>query len=231
MVEEVNTGKGSIIVFCAHSDDQVLGPGGAMARYAREGFDVYTYIFSYGEASHPHFKLSSIASVRVKESQEADSVIGGKGVFFLGVKDGKIIESFEKKKMMPKLKNIILKHKPVKIFTHSVDDMLPDHRSVRQIVLKAYDDLNKKEGFKCDVYTFDVWNIWNLKKRAKPRLVVDISDHFKFKIKALHSFKSQISFFTHTFLVNFLYVGVYFRAVINGLKFKCKFAEVFYKVR
>ncbi len=223
--------KGNILVFCAHSDDQVLGAGGAMARYARNGYDVYTFIFSYGEGSHPHVQLKHIATTRVKESQEADSIIGGKGVFFFGAKDGNIKGDFEKRKRMKNLKDVLMKYKPVKVFTHSVDDMLPDHRGVRQLVLKAYDDLNKKEGFKCDVYTFDVWNLWNVRKREKPVLVVDITGYFKYKVKALHSFKSQISFFSHTFLVNFLYVGSYIKAVFNGLKHGYRFAEVFYKVR
>ena len=223
--------KGNILVICAHSDDQVLGPGGAMAKYAREGYNVYTFIFSYGEVSHPHLKRGSVAKTRVNESKEADTIIGGKGVFFLGLKDGQMKNDFERKKMMPKLKRILVDYKPKKIFTHSSDDMLPDHRFIREITLKTYDLLRKETNMKSDIYSFDVWNIWNFKKRKDPRLVVDITGTFKYKIKALHEFRSQINIFSHTYLVNILYIAVYVSAFMNGLKYGFKAAEVFYKQR
>ncbi|MFT4261030.1 MAG: PIG-L deacetylase family protein [Candidatus Woesearchaeota archaeon] len=222
---------GSILIFCAHSDDQVLGAGGTMAKYAREGLDVYTYIFSYGELSHPHMNRDFIKNVRVEESENADKIIGGKGVFFLGLKDGAMAKEIKNKNVYAKLKEIMLKHKPEKIFTHSVDDMLPDHRSVRRAVLRAYDELKKSNNFSCDVYSFDVWNLLNIGKRNNPVLVVDVTKNFKTKIKALHQFKSQINVFTHAYFVNILYLGVYVRAFLYGLKYKYRFAEVFYKLR
>lgn len=223
--------KGNILILCAHSDDQVLGAGGAAAKYAKEGYKVYTFIFSYGESSHPHVEKKYVAQTRVDESKEADKILGGSGVFFLGLKDTKIGEDFYNKEMTPKLVRIIRDYKPKKIFTHSEDDFLPDHRAVKEVVLHAYDFVNKNEGFVCDVYSFDVWNIWNLKKRDKPALIVDITQTFKYKIKALHEFRSQINVFSHTYFVNILYLGVYVRAFINGIRFKCKLAEVFYKIR
>lgn len=44
------------MVFCAHPDDEVLGAGGTIAKYAREGKKVIAVIFSYGESSHPWMK-------------------------------------------------------------------------------------------------------------------------------------------------------------------------------
>jgi N-acetylglucosamine malate deacetylase 1 len=223
--------KGNILVVCAHSDDQILGPGGTMAKYAREGYNVYTIICSYGEGSHPHLKLSYIARIRVQESKEADEIIGGKGVVFLALKDGKLKKDFENKKMMGRFRRLLLSYNPEKIFTHSSDDILSDHRFVREIVVNACDSLSKSDNFNPEVYSFDVWNLWDLGKRNEPKLVVDISDTFKYKIKALHTFKSQISFFTHTVLVNVLYLGVYVKAFVNGLKYNCKSAEVFQRIR
>lgn len=229
--EKKESVKGNILVVCAHSDDQILGPGGTMAKYAREGYNVHTIICSYGEASHPHMKLSYIAKTRVLESKAADEIIGGKGVMFLALKDGKIKDDFNKKKMMDKFKRLITGYNPSKIFTHSGEDILSDHRFVKEMVMDACESLSKNRGFNPEVYSFDVWNIWDFRRKDEPKLVVDISDTFKYKIKALHEFRSQINFFTHTFLVNILYLGVYVKAIVNGWKYKCKFAEVFYRIR
>ncbi|MFP4567329.1 MAG: PIG-L deacetylase family protein [Candidatus Woesearchaeota archaeon] len=229
--ETIEESEKNILVVCAHSDDQVIGPGGAMAKYAREGYNVYTIIFSYGEMSHPHMKRSYIAKIRVEESRAADKIIGGKGVLFLGIRDGSMKEDFKKKKMNKKLQNIFLKFSPEKIFTHSRDDILPDHRFVREIVLNTYDELHKKKKLTSEVYSFDIWNIWNILKRDKPKLIVDISKTFTYKTRALKEFKSQINFFSHTFFVNVLFIGVYFKGIFNGIKYGYKRAEVFYKLR
>ena len=223
--------KKNIIIFCAHSDDQVLGAGGAMAKYAREGYNIYTYIFSFGELSHPHLKASYIKKIRTKESEVADKIIGGKKVEFFGLKDGVMDKEIKNKNIYFKVKNIIEEIKPEKIFTHSIDDMLPDHRVVRRCVIRAYDELNQEKNVKCDVYSFDVWNILNLAKRDNPILVVDISSTFKHKIQALHEFKSQINIFTHAYLVNLLYLGVYIKAFVYGIRYGNKLAEIFYKIR
>ncbi len=223
--------KGNILVICAHSDDQILGPGGAVAKYTREGYNVYTIICSYGEGSHPHMKLSYIAKIRVLEAKEADSIIGGKGVMFLALKDGAIGADFRKKKMMERFKRQILSYVPKKIFTHSGDDLHPDHRFVKEVVLDAYDSLARKNLLNAEVYTFDVSNIFNKKERNFPRLIVDITDTFRYKIKALHEFRSQINFFSYTITVNILYLAVYYRAFVNGLKYGFKAAEVFRRLR
>lgn len=145
--EKKELGKGNILVICAHSDDQVLGPGGTMAKYAREGYNIYTIICSYGEASHPHMKLGYIAKTRVLESKAADEIVGGKGVVFLALKDGKLREDFIRKKMMSKFKRLILNYAPCKIFTHSGEDILSDHRFVKEIVVGACESLSKSGNF------------------------------------------------------------------------------------
>ena len=57
----------NIFVFCAHSDDQIFGPGATLAKYASVGKGIYTVIFSYGRLSHPHFREEVIIETRVKE--------------------------------------------------------------------------------------------------------------------------------------------------------------------
>lgn len=213
--------KESIVVICAHSDDQIFGPGGTLAKYASEGKEVYTIILSYGEKSHPHFQRKVAVETRVEEAKKADDVIGGKGVVFLGMEEGKFKLEAEEKNVKEGIKKLIEKIKPSKIFTHTSDDPLPDHRAAHQIVLEAADEMK----YKGDVYSFAVWNPLKIRKRNVPKLVVNISDTFRIKIKALECFESQQ-------LARLSLVwSVYLKAIINGLKNKCRFAEVFWKER
>jgi LmbE family N-acetylglucosaminyl deacetylase len=222
--------KGSILMICAHSDDQIIGAGGALAKYAGEGFEIHTIVMSFGEGVKPHLRRDVISRTRIKESQKADKIIGGHGVVFLGLRDLHFEEDFEKRGISQNLIKIVEKLKPVKIFTHSTDDAHPDHRAAFRMVLKTF----KEMKLKYDLYTFEVWHILNLKKRNKPKLVVDTSDTFKIKIKALKAFKSQINlstFYNYLVLNNFIFFLIYIKDTLNGIKHNTKYAEVFYKIR
>ncbi|MFH1506221.1 MAG: PIG-L family deacetylase [archaeon] len=221
-------GKNTILVFCAHSDDQVFGPGGTLAKYAKEGKTIYTVIFSYGEGSHPHFKKDIIVKTRMKEAIKADKIIGGKSVEFFGLPDNKKFKSeFDNRNLHEKLKEMVVEYAPAKIFTHSDTDTHHHHRLVNEMVLRAVDDLKQK----IPVYTFDVWNFFGVRRYNTPKLVIDISDTFKTKMSALRVFKSQLKPLNYMIGNNFLYLQVYINDFIEGLIYRKRFAEVFYKVR
>ena len=99
--------KGSILVICSHSDDQVLGVGGAIAKYADEGYDIHTVVMSFGESFKPHMRREIISKTRIKESQRADKILGGRGVIFLGLKEMRFEDDFDKRGISKNFKNII----------------------------------------------------------------------------------------------------------------------------
>ncbi len=210
-----------ILVMCAHSDDQILGPGGTIVKYSKQGKEVKTIIFSYGEKSHPHLKKEIIIMKRVKEAQEADKIIGGKGVTFLALTEGRFKKEIEQKHIISKIIKIIKDFKPDKIFTHSDEDNHPDHKIVSKTTIEIVD----KMKFKGDVYIFDVWNLLRLKKRDMPKMYVDISDTFSTKLKALNCFESQ------WMAMLMLKWSVYVKAIRHGLNLGVRFAERFYKIR
>ncbi len=220
--------KHPILIVCAHSDDQIIGAGGTMAKYAGQGFEVHTVIMSFGEGVRPHVKREFVAKTRIKESQKADKIIGGSGVTFLGLKEAQFEKDFKNRKIGRSMKKIISDLKPGKIFTHSSDDAHPDHRATFKLVYHTL----KHMRLKADLYTFEVWNLLNLKKRYKPKLVVDTTDTFKTKLRALKAFKSQMDLSTlYNYLVlnNFIFLLVQFKDLLNGIKHGSKYAEVFYK--
>lgn len=211
--------KETIFVICAHSDDQVFGVGGTIAKYVREGKIVHTFIFSYGENSHPWLQQDVTVKMRSQESYDADAILGGSGVEFFDLKEGKFLEAPSKVKK--RLQALILKHKPTKIFTHSLDDPHPDHKAVASIVLNAYDGIKSK----ANVYTFDVWSPVKVKERLSPKLIVPVKETFSIKLQALRCFKSQ-----WVAMIVLLW-SVYARALKNGLHYGGFLAEKFHKVR
>jgi len=213
--------KDSILVFCAHNDDNILGAGGALANYAKEGKEITTIIFSYGASSHPWLQPKEIIETRVKESKRADKVLGLKESIYFGLKDGNFLKQVRERHIDKKIKELIKKYKPIKIFTHSRDDPHPDHQAVCKTVLDVVDKMHKQ----VNVYTFQVWNPVKLLRRNYPKLIVDISKSLSKKVKAFKAHKSQ------KVTIIFLLWSIYIRAIWNGFHNRIKYAEVYYKVR
>ncbi len=209
-----------VYIICAHSDDQTLGVAGTTAKYAKQGIKVYTIIMSYGEFSHPLMQEKVTTKVRVKEAQAADKVVNGAGVMFLGLKEQNFIKDAKEKRVIPKLKKLLDEKKPLKIFTHSISDPHGDHKETLEFVKMIV----RKMDYKPNVYSFSIWNPMTLKKRNSPKLIIDISDTVKLKIKSLLCFKSQkISIYQ-------LLPATLVKNFVAGYKHSMLFAEEFYKV-
>ena len=213
--------KETVLFFCAHNDDQIIGAGGTLAKYAREGKYIVTVILAFGEGSHPWLQKREIIVQRVRESKKADKILGGKELMYFGVQEGRFREDAQKKNLKAKVVKLIQDRRPAKIFTHSIDDPHPDHKAAYYILEEALKQLD----YAPEVYTFSVWNPITIRKRNYPKLFVDISKTFPIKIKALMAHESQkIAVFT-------LLWNIYRTAIVNGLKHGCKYAEMFIRVK
>lgn len=210
----------TILAIGAHNDDHIIGAGGTLIKYAKEGKKVKTVIFSYGEVSHPHLKPEVIVERRIKEAEISDELMSGSGIVWLGAYERSFEGDIARLKIKQRLKDLIVREKPSKIFSHAPDDPHPIHRAVHDTVLGVVKELS----IPLELYSFEVWNVLTLKNRDKPRLVVDTSQTFKQKIKAFKAHESQAG----TILT--LLGKTYVRDFINGWNNKCRFAEVFIKL-
>jgi len=210
-----------LLIIEAHPDDGVFGAGGTIAKYVKDGWYVIFVTMSYGEASHIWLQRREIVKIRVKENICAQKILGSREHYFLGLKEGNFLNDAKKKNIHNKLKSLILEKKPSLIITHSPDDWNADHVVTSNIVLKVVSEIKKK----IDVYCFDIWNPFSIKKTRLPKIYVDVSETFNYKIKALKCFKSQVMTFIS------IYWSVYTKAFFSGLQSRSKYAEVFYKLR
>jgi LmbE family N-acetylglucosaminyl deacetylase len=204
------------LVFCAHADDEIVGMGGSLSKYANEGVDIVTVIFSFGEKSQPHLREEHIAKRRVLESKRVDYLIGKESIF-LGLDEGKIEEQAERFGVREKLKRILRKYRPKKVFTLSSTDAHKDHRDVNSIVVSVLKEIK----YKGELYTFEVWNVVD---ENKPAVYVDVSSTFKKKLNLLKKYKSQKLF------VYLLWLPILYKARRYGRKIGCLYAEKFYKL-
>lgn len=213
------TAKDTILVFSAHSDDFVIGAGGTIAEYTRQGKKVIAIIFSYGEKSHPWLQETVVQNIRREETLKACKILQCSEIFF-NLKEGRFLEEHTEKKIMEKLVKIMEKENPSKIFTHSPEDPHPDHRAVYALSLLLLERLTQ---IKPELYIYSVWNPVSFKTEF-PSLYVDISASFSRKVKALAAFHSQRLHIAYPFLL------LLYRAIMEGIRIRKRFAEKFFRL-
>lgn len=211
----------TILTIAAHNDDQIIGAGGTLAKYAKEGKRIRTVVMSFGALSHPHLKQEVIVKQRVQESVDSDKILGGHGLIYLDLREGSFAKEFEEKKIEKKLLEILKKEKPAMIFTHGHDDFHPDHVAVYRLI----SGMIERKKITCPVYSFDIWSLLRFRKRNLPRMVVDVSDAFTQKVRALLVHESQ------KMAIGMLLWKMVVKDWFNGLVYGHRYAEVFYKIQ
>jgi len=209
----------NILVFAPHMDDDVIGMGGTLLKYVKEKHNIIEIIFSKGEKTHPHFKEEVIVKIRKKELQKVAKEIGIKKLIYFDLKDLNLKEELKNPEISQKVKDLINKYHPKKIFTVSNSETHPDHRALNNFVLEVVDSLETKYP----IYTFNVWTTPRI--TLGPMLYIDISKYFWKKIYLMKLHKSQ------WFSIYLQLIPVMFRAKYHGYKSKYKYAERFEKVR
>lgn len=212
--------KESVLVFGSHSDDFVIGAGGTIATYAKKK-KVFSVVFSYGEKSHPWLKEKVVQKIRAKEALEASKFLGCK-TYIYDLKEMDFLEDYNRKQLEPKLLTLLNRIRPIKVFTHSLEDPHPDHKAVHAITLRLLEQVNFQP--KPELYVYSVWNPVSFKTNW-PAFYVNITKTFGLKLKALKQFRSQRVHVAYPFFL------LLFRAVKDGFKLRTLFAEKFYRIK
>jgi len=218
----------TVIVFAPHPDDEVLGTGGMLAKAAAAGERTVVIVFAAGIGSHPLHKEHLITRRRDSETREAHEILGVAETIQLKLRDslqyfgeGALKEEIVNQEIIPKLYDLIKKEKNPRLFIPAIDDMHADHKAVAHAVIQ----MHVQYAMDCPVYTYTIWNPLAIFRRSKPRLVVDISDVHAKKVEAYKAYKSQwVSMYQLVPIVTI-------RSFFAGIRYGCRWAEVFIQVR
>ena len=82
----------SVLVVCAHPDDESFGLGGILTAFAGQGARTAVLCFTHGEASTLHATEGDLAAVRSQEFAQAAEVLGASRAELLGYPDGHLAE-------------------------------------------------------------------------------------------------------------------------------------------
>lgn len=173
-----------ILAFGTHPDDLEIACGGTLIALARKGYRVGAADLTRGERG-----TRGSAALRARETAAATTVLGLSLRVNLGIPDGNIELSQENLMAVIRL---LREHRPRLVFAPYWLERHYDHVHASQLVSEAafYSGLAKIET---DEAAFRPFRILYYMSRIefKPSFVVDISDTFADRTKALQCYRSQ----------------------------------------
>jgi LmbE family N-acetylglucosaminyl deacetylase len=221
------TGK-TVLCFIAHPDDEVQASG-TLAKLARNGNDIYMVVATNGDkGTHdPNVKPVQITSIRKEEMTNVATILGLKGVLWLGYSDGSL--EFRRQELKEAVFRTIRQCKPDIVF--SFDgwarwDPHSDHRTIGQVVTEAayladglwYFPEHTTEGLDAhrtpETYLF---------ASDEPNHTVDITELYEAKLHCAKAYGSQWKFDYDQMLVK--------RLKAQGKPESDKYVERFRRIR
>ena len=190
----------NVLVFAPHPDDEVLGCGGTIARYAAEGANVYVCVVT--SALPPVY--DNTEAVRngwphmiYPEIVKAHEILGVKETFFLQFPTVQL-ETVPRYELNEKIGRLVQDLVPDVVFIPHFGDMQKDHRITSEGVMVAVRP--KYENSVRFVYAYETlseteWNIPHVSNIFFPNTYIDISNYLGTKLEAMKCFASQVSEF------------------------------------
>jgi LmbE family N-acetylglucosaminyl deacetylase len=131
-----------LLCIFAHPDDESMGMGGTLAKYAAEGVQTYLVCASRGERGWPRLVEypgpSALGKLRERELENAVNELGVKGLYFLDYIDGEV-DTVDPAEAIRKITTHIRRVMPQVVVTFPPDGNYghPDHIAVGQFTSAA----------------------------------------------------------------------------------------------
>jgi N-acetylglucosamine malate deacetylase 2 len=133
-----------LLLLLAHPDDETFGPGGTIARYAREGVEITLVTATRGEegmlGDPPVTQRDRLGQVREAELAKAAEVLGIREVVFLGFRD-KQLEHLPLERILEKAVEQVRRVRPQVLIGFGPEGVSrhPDHQVMSRVALEAFD--------------------------------------------------------------------------------------------
>ena len=193
--------KKKILIVVSHPDDEVLGCGGSIARFVKDGNQVAVIFTHEGSTSRYDNKNYKEARLKIK-SREAMAIKVSKVLKFkilqFGQNQNLDNRNFDILKNTKNLIKLFNKFKPNIVFTHHPDDINEDHKYTFQTVINASRPVTKHIIEKILLMEIPSSTDWNIKSNFKPNFFVSIDKFFDKKLKAFKIYKSENKSFPHS---------------------------------
>jgi len=182
----------TVLVIAPHADDEVLGAGGAMARWAAEGHAVTVAVVTRGTA--PLYTEAEEALCR-REAAAAHDLLGVRSTRYLDL-PAAALDAVPGRDLNAGVLDLVRACAPDEVYLPFPGDLHVDHQRVFQAAMVACRP--NRPGYPKGLYAYETlsetnWNAPYLSPGFLPNHYVDISGFLEVKLAALACFQSQLA--------------------------------------
>jgi bacillithiol biosynthesis deacetylase BshB1 len=178
-----------ILVFAAHPDDAELACSGTIASMVAKGKKVVVVDLTQGEMG-----TRGTPESRKEEAKASTKILGLHDRWQLNLPDTRFTNSREEQNL---LIQAIRHFRPSVVLANAVSDRHPDHGRAAKLAedacffaglpkIETFEEGKIQEAWRPQLVLHYIQSDW-----IQPDLVVDISDYWDIKVKAIKSFKTQ----------------------------------------
>jgi LmbE family N-acetylglucosaminyl deacetylase len=172
--------KQNVVVFAPHVDDETIGLGGTIKKYANQQTKVHVVNVTDGGKSNGH--VNNLSAIRKQELKLIQPILGISSLTFLDYPDGQVNQIKSSEDFIKVLEEL----KPEIVYTTSFIDAHTDHTATAHLLADA---LTKSQ------HQPKVVRQYEINCPVPPEFincVIDITDENNTKLQAINYFKSQV---------------------------------------
>jgi len=194
------TMKRPVLIVAAHPDDEVLGCGGAIARFVQDGRAVHVLLLADGETSRATETFAIEPEVlrrRERAARQAASILGST-IEILAMPDNRM-DGLELLEVVKPIESAIGRIRPSTVLTHHSGDVNIDHRIVHEAVLAACRPQPRHPVHELLFFEVPSSTEWRppSSQSFQPNLFIDITSTLATKMKALEAYADELREFPH----------------------------------
>lgn len=219
-----------VLVVVAHADDEVIGCGGTLAKFAATGHDIRLIILADGESARADGgNLIEKIRFRKEACLQASKAIGIQDVVFFDFPDNRL-DALPLLDIVIEIEKYSQKFLPDVVFTHHGGDLNIDHRIAFKACMTVFRPMPGQSVKK--IITFEVlssteWQSPYHPSAFNPNWFVNINSTYHQKVKSLEFYKDEMREFPHPRSLAALRNLAEYRGAMIG----CELAEAFMLIR
>lgn len=188
----------NVLIVGAHPDDEVLGCGGTMARFAARGDDVHVLLLADGETSRASGGQEEIEA-RGAAALRAGEILGCRSVTLHTLPDNRL-DTVALLDIVQLIEKRMDEVRPEVVFAHHGGDVNVDHRMVHEAVLAACRPIvgsSVRQLYFYEVASSTEWRVPHSAQPFLPNAFFDIEPYLEAKREALLAYEHEMRPFPH----------------------------------
>jgi LmbE family N-acetylglucosaminyl deacetylase len=192
----------TILVLAAHPDDEVLGCGGTIARYAVEGHDVDIAILGEGITSRfadrDQAERAEVDHLH-RHSRQVANLLGARNLSLFGLPDNRF-DTVPILDVVKIIETLVSELKPHVVYTQHGGDLNVDHTVLYRATLTATRPMAGcpvREVYAYEVASSTEWAFQQFAPVFTPNVFQDITTTIDTKIEAMQLYQTEARPFPH----------------------------------